>query len=173
MTQIQISKYLDIPLTTLHDWKQEDSNRNKLYQLLINLDENYVLPKLNKKVNHRFFHILNRNVDDNSKSSFNEIKKAFSQKDYHVGTIKEQTIYSKFFRELEVEELEDFLKTFNVSKRNVKSIYISSPFRSLKGVAKNWDKRFRLKHLNMLTEHKKNIPNALQNTLNRKKLANV
>lgn len=173
MTQTQISKYLDIPLTTLNDWKKENSNRNKLYQLLISLDESDVAQKLNKKVNHRFFNILNRNVDDNSKSSFDEIRKAFTRKDYHEGTIKEQSIYSKFFKELEVGELEDFVKTFNVSKRDIKSIYISSPFRSLSGVAKSWDKRFRLKHLPLVTEHKKSVPSALQNILNRKKLANV
>ena len=39
MTQVEISKYLEIPLTTLNDWKKEDSNRNKLYQLLIHLDK--------------------------------------------------------------------------------------------------------------------------------------
>ena len=33
MTQIEISKYLDIPFATLNDWKQVDSNRNKLYEL--------------------------------------------------------------------------------------------------------------------------------------------
>lgn len=173
MTQIQISKYLDIPLTTLHDWKKEDSSRNKLYQILINLDEKEVLSTLNKKTNHRFFHILNRNVDNNSKSSFNEIKKAFSRRDYHQGTIKEQTIYAKFFKELEVDELEDFIKTFNVSKRDIKCIYSTSPFRNLSGVAKSWDRRFRLKYLNNDTEYKMNVPSALQNILNRKKLVNV
>lgn len=173
MTQTQISRYLDIPLTTLNDWKKEDSNRNKLYQLLVNLDEKEVISTLNKKINHRFFHILNRNVDDKSRSSFDEIRKAFIRKDYHEGTIKEQAIYSKFFKELEVDELEDFVKTFNVSKRDIKSIYISSPFRSLSGIAKSWDKRFRLKHLPLATEHKQSLPSALQNILNRKKLANV
>ncbi|MFA9375061.1 MAG: hypothetical protein ACERKK_12985, partial [Poseidonibacter sp.] len=155
MTQIEISKYLDIPLTTLNDWKKEDSNRNKLYQLLINLDKEEVLSTFNKKTKHRFFHILNRNVDDSSKSTFDDIKKAFSKKNYHEATIKEQTIYAKFFKELEVDELDDFIKTFNVSKRDIKSIYISSPFRSLSGVAKNWDKRFRLKHITINIEHKK------------------
>lgn len=124
MTQTEISKYLDIPLTTLNDWKKVDSNRYKLYQLLISLDKSDVVQKLNKKVNHRFFSILNRNIDDNSKSTFDEVRKAFSKKDYHDGTIKEQTIYSKFFKELEVNELEDFVNTFNVSKRDIKSIYI-------------------------------------------------
>lgn len=102
------------------------------------------MQKINKKVNHRFFHILNRNVDDDSKSSFDEIRKAFSKKNYHEGTIKEQTIYSKIFKELEVNELEDFIKTFNVSQRDIKSIYISSPFRSLSSVARSWDRKFEL-----------------------------
>lgn len=173
MTKIQISKYLEIPLTTLNDWKKEDSNRNKLYQLLINLDEKEVFNKLNKKANHRFFHILNRNINDESKFSFEDVKKAFSKNDYHNATIKEQTIYAKFFKELETNELDDFAKTFNVSKRDIKQIYISSPFRNLNGVAKTWDKRFRLKHKLLNTEPKKIIPSALQNILNTKKIANV
>lgn len=173
MTQTQISKYLDIPLTTLHDWKKEDSSRKKLYQLLINLEEQEVVSKLKKKTNHRFFHILNRNVNDNSKSSFDEIKNAFGKKDYHSATIKEQTIYAKFFREIEVDELENFTKVFNISKRDIKSIYITSPFRNISGVAKNWDRRFRLKHFDIDVEDKKSVPSALQNILNRKKLTNV
>jgi hypothetical protein len=173
MTQIQISKYLEIPLTTLNDWKKEDSNRNKLYQLLINLDEKEVFNKLNKKANHRFFHILNRNINDESKFSFEDVKKAFSRNDYHDATIKEQTIYAKFFKEIEVNELDNFAKTFNISKRDIKQIYISSPFRNLNGLAKTWDKRFRIKHTSINTEPKKIIPTALQNILNAKKTANV
>ena len=71
MTQAQISKYLDIPFATLNDWKKEDSNRNKLYQLLISLEEKEVQNKLSKKTNHRFFHILNRNIDKTSKFTAN------------------------------------------------------------------------------------------------------
>lgn len=173
MTQIEISKYLDIPLTTLNDWKKEDNNRNKLYQLLINLDKNEVENKFNKKTNHRFFHILNRNINDETKFTFEDIKKAFSKNDYNDATIKEQSIYAKFFKELEVEELDDFVKTFNVSKRDIKQIYISSPFRNLAGVAKVWDKRFRLKHLPTNVESRQILPSALQNILNKKKIANV
>ena len=54
MTQIEISKYLDIPFATLNDWKQEDSNRNKLYELLSNLDTQEVGKILNKKNNTMF-----------------------------------------------------------------------------------------------------------------------
>lgn len=168
MTQIEISKYLDIPLTTLNDWKKEDSNRNKLYQLLINLDKNEVENKLNKKANHRFFHILNRNINNEIKFTFEDIKKAFSKNDYHDATIKEQTIYAKFFKELESKELDDFVKVFNVSKRYIKLIYISSPFRNLTGVAKVWDKRFRLKHIPIIVKSRQTVPTALQKTLNNK-----
>ena len=173
MTQIEISKYLDIPFATLNDWKQEDSNRNKLYELLSNLDTQEVGKILNKKNNHRFFHILNRNIDTEN-FIYEDIKKAFSKKDYHDATIKEQTIFSKFFKELEVNELEDFIKTFSLSKRDIKSIYISSPFKNIEGIAKNWDKRFRLKHSDFNTiKETKSIPSALQNILNKKNLINV
>lgn len=173
MTQTQISKYLEIPLTTLNDWKKEDSNRNKLYQLLINLDEKEVENITNKKVTHRFFHILNRNINNNSRFTFSDIKKAFNKKDYHKATITEQSIYSKFFKELEANELDEFEKTFNVSKRDIKKIYISSPFRTIKAIAKIWDKRFRLNSLDVNIDNRKTVPTALQNILNRKKLAHV
>ena len=173
MTQTQISKYLDIPFTTLNDWKKEDSNRNKLYQLLINLDEKEVQSKLSKKTNHRFFHILNRNINNYSKFTIDDIVEAFNKKDYNEATLREQSIYSKFFKELEPNELDEFIKTFNVSKRNIKSLYISSPFRTLIGVAKAWDRRFRLKHIDLNIENKKPIPSALQNILNRKNLTHV
>ncbi len=173
MTQLQISKYLDIPFTTLNDWKKENSNRHKLYQLLINLDEKEMLNKLGKKTTHRFFHILNRNIDVSLKFTLEDIINAFNKTDYHDSTLKEQSIYAKFFKELEPEELDEFIKTFNVSKRDIKRIYISSPFRSLKGIAKTWDRRFRLKHLDFKLDNKKTIPQALQNILRRKKLSNV
>ena len=170
MTQIEISKYLDIPFATLNDWKQENSNRNKLYELLSNLEVDFIEKVLNKKENHRFFHILNRNIE-NVKFTFEDIKKAFSKQDYHDGNIKEQTIYSKFFKEIEIDELEDFISTFTLSKRNIKNIYITSPFRTIDGVAKKWDKRFRLKHLELNTNNvNKSIPSALQNILNKKSL---
>ena len=170
MTQIEISKYLDIPFATLNDWKQENSNRNKLYELLSNLEIDFVEKILNKKENHRFFHILNRNIE-NDKFTFEDIKKAFLKQNYHDGNIKEQTIYSKFFKEIEIDELEDFISTFTLSKRNIKNIYITSPFRTIDGIAKKWDKRFRLKRFDSNTNNlKKSIPSALQNILNKKSL---
>lgn len=173
MTHAHITHYLEIPLTTLNDWKKPNSNRNKLYELLINLDEQEVEHILSKKTNHRFFHILNRNINNHSKFTTTDIKKAFSKKDYHDATIKEQTIYAKFFKELEPNELDEFVQTFNISKRDIKSIYISSPFRQLKGVASSWDKRFRLKAYTISHENEKVTPYALQHILNRKKQTHV
>jgi hypothetical protein len=71
------------------------------------------------------------------------------------------TIYSKFFKEIEPAELDDFVKTFNVSKRDIKNLYISSSFRNITGMAIKWDKRFRLKHIFTNTENKKVIPSSL------------
>ena len=174
MTQAQITQYLEIPLTTLNDWKKKNSNRSKLYELLINLDAKEVQHIIRKKNNHRFFHILNRNIHNDSKCTFEDIKNAFSKKDYHAATIKEQTIYAKFFKELEPAELEEFAQTFNVSKRDIKNIYISSPFRQLIGVAHAWDKRFRLTKVdNYNIENKNILPTALQNILNRKQPTHV
>ena len=170
MTQVEISKTLDIPFATLNDWKQTNSNRNKLYELLINLDKSLVDDIFDKKNNHRFFHILNRNIDD-VKFTYDDIRKAFLKKDYHEATLKEQTIFSKFFKELDIDELEDFVKVFNLSKRNIKNIYISSPFRSIVGVAKKWDKRFRLKHIQSNQNFKQTLPFVLQNILNKKSLS--
>jgi hypothetical protein len=173
MTLLQISKYLDIPFSTLNDWKKEDSNKNKLYQLLINLEEKEVRSIFNKKTNHRFFHILNRNINDGSKFNLKDIKDAFSKKDFNEANIREKNIYSKFFKEIEVNELDEFVNTFNISKRHIKSIYISSPFRKLKGLANVWDKRFRLKHVEVNIDTNKEIPSILQNILNKKELIHV
>ena len=173
MTQIEISKYLEIPLTTLNDWKKEDSNRNKLYQLLIHLDKKELQNISNKKITHRFFHILNRNIDEHFKFTYCDIKKAFNKNNYDDASIKEQSIYSKFFKELSPDELEEFIATFDISKRDVKNIYITSPFRSLTGVAKAWDKRFRLKHLSFKGDKENIVPLALQNILKRKKTVHV
>lgn len=175
MTQSEISKYLDIPFATLNDWKKQDSNRYTLYRLLVNLDKNVVDEALNKTQQHRIFHILNRNIDENSKFSFDEIKNAFKKSDYHDATIKEQTIYSKFFKELDVNELESFIKTFGVSKRDIKNIYITSPFRKLVGVSKKWDRRFRLKSCDNQTSTHDNalsstLPSILQSILSTKSL---
>jgi hypothetical protein len=71
------------------------------------------------------------------------------------------TIYSKFFKEIEPSELDDFVKTFNVSKRDIKNLYISSSFRNINGIATKWDKRFRLKHISTNTENKKVMPSSL------------
>ena len=176
MTQKEITNYLNIPLTTLNDWKKTDSARNKLYELLINLDSSIALTILNKKVNHEIFSILNRNIADDSNFTFDEIKTAFSKSSYSDSTPREQIIYAKFFKELDPSELDDFTSTFNVSKRNIKNIYLTSPFRFLSGVSKLYDKRFRVRHANnnlQTSKSKQNIPAALKQLLANKGVVNV
>ena len=173
MTQKEITNYLNIPLTTLNDWKKTDSARNKLYELLINLDSSIALTILNKKVNHEIFSILNRNIADDSNFTFDEIKTAFSKSD---STVRERLIYAKFFKELDPSELDDFASTFSISKRNIKNIYLTSPFRFLSGVSKLYDKRFRVCHTNnnlQTSKSKQNIPAALKQLLANKGVVNV
>ena len=144
MTKSEISNILDIPLTTLYDWEKEDHPRNKLYRYLSNTSKSVATKILNKRSTHRILHILNRNIADNYKYTIEEVKKAFSKDEYSLATQREKIIYSKFFKECDEEDLNDLVENLNVSKRDIKRIYKDMPERALPGVAKVWDRRFRL-----------------------------
>ena len=173
MTKKEISKLFDLPLSTLNDWDKETNRKYKLFQFLSNI-EFEDLDKFSKtKKSHRLFHILNRNIDENDYFTYDEIKNAFSHIDYQEATQREKIIYSKFFKECEMDDLEDLEKVFHISKRDVKSIYKQIPERSFKGVSEVWDKRFRLKTLDTeVLKASNNIPSALQAILQRR-TANV
>lgn len=170
MTKTEASRILDIPLSTLNDWEKLDSNRHTLYKFIIASDRNEVVSKLNNKKSHRLFHILNRNINSNFNYSFNDIKKAFSKDNYNKSTSHERIIYSKFFKECDPDDLESLISVFGVSKRTIKQLYTTLPDRKISGVAKVWDKRFRLKYL--VTEQKRTnkVPSALQHILNKREL---
>lgn len=144
MTKSEISNILDIPLTTLYDWEKEDHLRNKLYRYLSNTTKSVAVKTLNKKSTHRILHILNRNITDKHKYTIDEVKKAFSKQEYSLATSREKIIYSKFFKESDEEDLNDLVENLNVSKRDIKRIYKDIPERAFSGVAKVWDRRFRL-----------------------------
>lgn len=146
MTKVEIYNIFDIPITTLNEWQKPSSRKHKLYSFLIQLDKESI-NTTTKKNKHRFFHILNRNIEDKYHYSYEEIKEAFSKSKYDDTLDRAKLIYAKFFKEFESDDLEHFCEYFQVNKRNVKQIYASSPYRKLKGVAKVWDKRFRLKHI--------------------------
>ena len=171
MTKTEASRILDIPLSTLNDWEKLDSNRHTLYKFIIASDRNEVVSKLNNKKSHRIFHILNRNINSNFNYSFNDIQKAFLKDNYNKSTSHERIIYSKFFKECDPDDLESLISVFGVSKRTIKQLYTTLPDRKISGVAKVWDKRFRLKYL--VTEQKRTnkVPSALQHILNKRELA--
>ena len=173
MTKQDISKLFDLPLSTLNDWDKETNRKHKLFQFLSSIEFEDVEKFSEVKKNHRLFHILNRNIDENKHFTYDEIKSAFSHTNYQEATQREKIIYSKFFKECDVDDLEDLVKVFHISKRDVKSIYKQIPERLFKGVSDIWDKRFRLKALNSeVLQASNNIPPALQAILQRR-TANV
>lgn len=113
--------------------KSVEGELSRLNKLLIN--------KINKKYeNHRFFHILNRNIEESERYLKEEIEIAFRKSEYDEATIREKVIYSKFFRELEIDEVAEFCETFKVQECNIRAIYESSPLKLLRGVSEIWDK---------------------------------
>jgi hypothetical protein len=145
MTKNEITEVFDIPLTTLYDWEKETHSKNKLYTLLSRLTKQVAHSTIKKQEEtHRILHILNKNIAKEYRYTSEEIKKAFSKKEYSLATQREQIIYSRFFKECDEEDLISLEKTFQVSKRDIKRIYIDIPERAFSGVSKIWDKRFRI-----------------------------
>ena len=170
MTKAEASRILDIPLSTLNDWEKSDSNRNTLYKFIITSDKNDVENKLNNNKSHRIFHILNRNVNATFNYTFNEIQKAFSKNNYNKATNRECIIYSKFFKECDVDDLESLISVFGISIRIIKQLYLTLPERKIIGVARVWDKRFRVKHLTHEQKRTNKVPSALQHILKKREL---
>ncbi len=172
MTKHEISTYFDIPVSTLSDWRNTQNRKYKLFLFLENIDLSNIDKLLSKNKSHRIFHILNRNIDKSYAYTFDEIKNAFSKNNYNEATQREHIIYSKFFKECDINDLDTLITTFNISKRNIKRIYESSPLRTLKGVAKVWDSRFRLKHINPPKQEASSthIPKALEHLINKRNL---
>jgi hypothetical protein len=165
MTKAEASRILDIPLSTLNDWEKLDSNRHTLYKFIITSDRNDIESKLNNKKSHRIFHILNRNINTTFNYTFNEIENAFSKNNYNKATPRECIIYSKFFKECDIDDLESLISVFGISIRTIKQLYLTLPERKIIGVARVWDKRFRVKHLIFEQKRTTSVPSALQHIL--------
>jgi len=169
MTKQEISKFFDLPLSTLNDWDKETNRKYKLFQFLSTIEIEDVNKFSQIKKTHRLLHMLNRNIDKNKYFTYDEIKNAFTHTNYQEATQREKIIYSKFFKECDVADLKDLEKVFHVSKRDIKAIYKQIPERLLKGVSEVWDKRFRLKSLDTeVLQPSNNIPSALQAILQRR-----
>lgn len=173
MTKKEISKLFDIPLTTLNDWQREESSRHKLYEFLRAIPKKEYKDINGQRKNHRIFYVLNRNIDKAKRYTLKDIKQAFLKKDYHAATSREQVIYNKFFKECDPDDLKSLIDLFDLSVRDIKQIYLSSPLRKLKGVQEVWDRRFRIKREGDVISTKKSkskneIPPALAEILNKR-----
>ena len=171
MTKTEIHDVFDIPITTLNEWQKPNSRKHKLYSFLVKSNKEYIDKVTATHKRHRLFHVLNRNIENRHNYSYEEIQLAFSRDHYYSATKREQLVYSKFFKEFDSDDLDDLCLTFEVSKRNIKKIYASSPYRRLKGISKVWDRRFRLKKESKTVDsNSTTTPSALQLILNRRNL---
>jgi len=167
MTKKEISKLFDISLSTVNDWQKEESSRHKLYEFLRAVPKKEYQSIKSQQKNYRLLHILNRNIDKKNAYSVKNIKRAFLQDDFNDASDSQQVIYSKFFKECDPDDLKSLVELFDLSIRDIKKIYITSPLRKLKGVREIWDKRFRIKSNNfsVVSYDGKNIPAALAHIL--------
>ena len=168
MTKSEASRILKIPLSTLNDWDNATHSKNTLFKFIIATDLKEVENKLNINHSHRLFHILNRNSTKED-YTYDDIQTAFLKDNYSYATQNEKIIYAKFFKECDVDDLDSLIVTFGLSKQTIKKLYTTLPERQLIGVAKVWDRRFRLKSI---TSNKydivKSIPTSLVSILSKK-----
>ena len=168
MTAKEIYENFDIPISTLNDWQKSESRKHKLYSFLIKADIQDIDKIINSGKSNRVFQILNKNIEKQNQYQYEEIQRAFLKKEYSQATQREQVLYAKFFKEFDQEDLEELCRYFEVNKRDIKKLYVSSPYRELKGVAKVWDRRFRLKHTKSDKKSITTPPLALQQILSKR-----
>jgi len=116
---------------------------------------------------HRIFHILNKNIYKSNKYTYADIKKAFSKDNYNIATKDENFIYSRFFKECDIEDLETLILVFGLSKSTIKKLYSSLPIRQISGVSKVWDNEFSLK-VSTTKLRTRPIPNTLKYILSKR-----
>jgi len=142
MKNKQISEIFSIPTSTVAEWSNPNHNKHKIYLYLLNSSKEVAENALNKR--HRLLHILNRNTFS-EKYTMKEIKEAFALRDTTNITRRQATIFSKFFKECDVEDLGDLISIHGVSINKVKNIYTSIPEKQLPGVCETWNNRFKIK----------------------------
>ena len=139
---------LGISRSTLSNWAKEENEKHALYKLLLNLPSSEAAALLKKQPTHRLSQLLNKNTADKYKFSYQEIVAAFKHSNYSELSVREKIIVERFFKECEYDDYKSLQVAYNIPRGNVKKLYISSQnLRSLTGVAKIWDRAFRLPHL--------------------------
>ncbi len=105
---------------------------------------------------NRLPHILNRNIDPKHKVTKEQINSTFSKKEYSLLDDDEKYIFSKFIKEVEIEDINVILEKYDFSKDDIKRIYKTSRFRE-SSLSKEWDKYFGIKskqkHTAVNTKH--------------------
>jgi len=166
MTKSEINNILEIPISTLNDWDKSNHSKNKLYKFLVNSTKEDAIKQTSRNQYHRIYHILNRNIDSKYNYGFDDIVSAFTKTNYTQATQRDKKVYSSFFKECDIDDLASLEVVFNVSKRTIKQLYITLPQRNINGVAKVWDRKFRLKRLPKQEQTTTSIPTALEQILN-------
>jgi len=91
----------------------------------------------------RILDILNRNIV--GRYDFNQIQSAFRKDPSIPNTPEENFIFDRFFKECDLNDLDDLIKVFSLERKNIIEIYKRTSTRDFIGVAKVWDKEFGLK----------------------------
>jgi hypothetical protein len=172
MTEEDIAE-LGVPYTTLQDWKKPSNKRHPLYRLLTNLDRDEAEKLLNKGSVHRLQHVLNRNISKELKYSYKEIQGAFENTHYEQLNKRQQNVIDLFFKECDTDDVKSLNDFFKIPRGNLKKLYSEAiSLRKIEGVAKVWDRKFRLKKLPKKTPVTvKHIPPALEKVLSKRTVA--
>jgi hypothetical protein len=147
MTNSEIEKIIGIPSSTLGDWKKKTGWRLKLLMLLHSLNSENTEKTITSsfKQNNPFFHILNRNISKKSHYTKDDVIKAFSIKANETVSTRDAFVHSRFFKECRPEDLDEFKAYFEITKKNIKEIYLRSCERKTRGVDEIWHNYFKLK----------------------------
>jgi len=89
---------------------------------------------------HRIYHILNRNISNEAKFDFDEIRKPFFLSNHNS---RDTFIIHRFFKELDTDDIDSFCEEFSVSKELIKKTYLGSAVNLLSGVRKKWEPYFK------------------------------
>ncbi len=154
MKQVEITKKLNIPTSTLKDWSNSEHPRHDLFQLLTKLLSNEIesiqarpdyIKKSRTQNYHRLLHILNRNT--NVSFTINDIIHAFNDIPYTQKIDEEKLIIERFFKECDEVDYKNLIAIKGINKDTLKNIYKDSiASRSLYSV--QWNKILNITSIN-------------------------
>lgn len=148
---------LGISRSTISNWENEDNEKHPLYVLLRNLSSSQAQELLKKHPTHRLSQLLNKNTSLEQRFSYEEIVNTFKKSNYLNLSKREKIIINRFFQECDYSDYKTLQDVYKIPRGNVKKLYVSShELRTLRGVAKTWDRSFRLSHIEQRVIGKRN-----------------